>query len=82
MFAMAFKCFPCILQVFQMYVIIVSHGYRKSRSGVAHVAMDPPVAATYCNCWVTSGQRGPVARASLSGRRETEHRRGGPCEGA
>jgi len=53
------KCFRCILQVFQLvrtHVASVSSGCCKSRSGVAHVAMEP----TCCRAcmWEAKGDGG------------------------
>jgi hypothetical protein len=49
-FAMAFKVFLGVLQMFQTYIASVSSDYCKSKSGVAHVAMGPPAVAAYCSC--------------------------------
>jgi hypothetical protein len=65
------KCFRYMFQVFhcfQMYVANVSFECFKSRSDVAYVAMDPPAAATYCNCMSNGeGASGPRTRSGSVG---------------
>jgi hypothetical protein len=76
-FQVFFKCFRCMFQVFHLssnHVADVSSGCFKSKSGVTHVAMDPPAAATYCNC---VGSRGGARRGS-AGAWEMECRHGCP----
>jgi hypothetical protein len=86
MFAMTFKCFPGVLQVFQTYIANVSSGCCKSRASVAHVAMGSAcrshllqllgdVQATWVCCW------GADERAQ-TGAWDTERRCGGPRSGA
>jgi hypothetical protein len=87
MFAMTFKCFSVILQVFQTYVAgvlaIFGRMLQLFHLGAAKVDLlmhmlqwDPPFVATCCSCWVTSEQRKLVAGALPSKHGETERRRG------